>query len=152
MNLRIQLLWNSIIFQSISDRCSSIIFNQTIIFPVDSCPIHFLHQCSLIFVKLPLSTPENCRGCAEVYNNSTHFSHRFLMEVSGQHHASSALTPRKNPATHATGGWVGPRASLGVAQKRKISLLCDKREHMFIYQTGNAWIQYRVLVLCNIEY
>jgi hypothetical protein len=33
------------------------------------------------------------------------------MGVSGQHHAPAALYPRgKDPRTHCTGGWVGPRA------------------------------------------
>jgi len=35
------------------------------------------------------------------------------MGVSGQHHAPAALYPRgKDPGTHCTGGWVGPRAGL----------------------------------------
>jgi hypothetical protein len=36
------------------------------------------------------------------------------MGVSGQHHAPAALYPWEwTPGTHCTGGWVGPRASLG---------------------------------------
>jgi hypothetical protein len=35
------------------------------------------------------------------------------MGVSGQRHAPAALYPRgKDPGTHCTGGWVGPRAGL----------------------------------------
>jgi len=62
---------------------------------------------------------EVVEGGAEVYSS---FSPRLLMEVGGQHHASTALTPGKHPGTHATEGWVGPRAGVGVLQKRKKSL------------------------------
>jgi len=33
--------------------------------------------------------------------------------VGGQLHAKTTLTPEKRPGTYCTGGWVGPRASLG---------------------------------------
>ena len=35
-----------------------------------------------------------------------------LEGVRGQRHAPAALYPRERPATHCTGGWVGPRACL----------------------------------------
>jgi hypothetical protein len=42
------------------------------------------------------------------------------MGVSGQHHAPAALYPRgKDPGTHCTGGWVGPRAGLDTENKGK---------------------------------
>jgi hypothetical protein len=34
------------------------------------------------------------------------------MEVSGQLHALAALPPLRDPGTHWTGGWAGPRAVL----------------------------------------
>jgi hypothetical protein len=40
--------------------------------------------------------------------------------VSGQHHALAALYPRgKNPGTHCTGGWLGPRACLDAGARKK---------------------------------
>jgi hypothetical protein len=43
------------------------------------------------------------------------------MGVSGQHHAPAALYLRgKDPGTHWTGGWVGPRAGLDAEAGRKI--------------------------------
>jgi hypothetical protein len=40
--------------------------------------------------------------------------------VSGQRHAPAALyTRRKNPGTHCTGGWVGPRAGLDTEIEEK---------------------------------
>jgi hypothetical protein len=47
------------------------------------------------------------------------------MGVSGQHHAPAALYPRgKDPGTHCTGGWVGPKAGLDAGARRKILCLC----------------------------
>jgi hypothetical protein len=37
------------------------------------------------------------------------------MDVSGELHALAS-----RPGIHCTGGWVGPRVGLGVAEKRKI--------------------------------
>jgi hypothetical protein len=43
------------------------------------------------------------------------------MEVSGQHRAPATLCPRgKDPGTHWTGGWVGPRAGLDAGARGKI--------------------------------
>jgi hypothetical protein len=43
------------------------------------------------------------------------------MGVSGQRHAPAALYPLgKDPGTHWTGGWVGPRAGLDTEARRKI--------------------------------
>jgi hypothetical protein len=43
------------------------------------------------------------------------------MDVSGQLHASAALTPRKElPGTHCIGGWVGSRRGLDTVEKREI--------------------------------
>jgi hypothetical protein len=36
-------------------------------------------------------------------------------------HALANLLPRKNCGIHSTQGWVGPRAGLGVLEKREIS-------------------------------
>jgi hypothetical protein len=47
------------------------------------------------------------------------------MGVSGQSHAPAAFLPRgKDPGTHCTGGWVGPRAGLDTEVRRKILFLC----------------------------
>jgi hypothetical protein len=47
------------------------------------------------------------------------------MGVSGQRQAPAALYPRgKDPSTHWTGGWVGPRAGLDAEAGRKILCLC----------------------------
>ena len=43
------------------------------------------------------------------------------MEVSGQLYALATLPPWQNLGTHWIGGWVGPRASLDVLEKIKIS-------------------------------
>jgi hypothetical protein len=49
------------------------------------------------------------------------------MGVSGQRHAPATLYPRgKDPGTHCTGGWVGPRAGLDTEARGKI--LCLSRE------------------------
>jgi hypothetical protein len=40
--------------------------------------------------------------------------------MSGQHHALATLLLPKNPTTQWTGGWVGPRATLGVSEIRKL--------------------------------
>lgn len=42
------------------------------------------------------------------------------MEVSCQHHVAAALSPLKEPGTHMTGSWVGPRAGLDATEKTKI--------------------------------
>jgi hypothetical protein len=43
------------------------------------------------------------------------------MGVSDQRHAPAALCPgERNPGTHCTGGWVGPRAGLDTEASGKI--------------------------------
>ena len=42
------------------------------------------------------------------------------MEVSGQHHAQSALSPGKNPGTDWAGGWVVTSDGLDALEKGKI--------------------------------
>jgi hypothetical protein len=45
----------------------------------------------------------------------------FLMEVSGQLHVTAALPSGERAlSAHRIGGWVGPRAGLDTAEKRKI--------------------------------
>jgi hypothetical protein len=46
---------------------------------------------------------------------------RHKLEVSGQLHAPSALSPpgKEPPGTHWTRGWLGPRAGLDNMEKRK---------------------------------
>ena len=39
------------------------------------------------------------------------------MEVGGERHAPSALSPANKPGTHCIGGWMGPRAGLDVYGK-----------------------------------
>ena len=41
------------------------------------------------------------------------------MGVGGQRHAPATLPPGKSPATHATGDWVGPTASLDGCRKSR---------------------------------
>jgi len=46
------------------------------------------------------------------------------MEVSGQHHASVALTLGQKACTHCTGGWFSLRVSMELVEKRRISCKC----------------------------
>jgi len=48
------------------------------------------------------------------------------MEVSGQLYVLAALPLGNNSGTNLVGGWVDPRAGLGVLEKRKIS--CSYRD------------------------
>jgi hypothetical protein len=51
----------------------------------------------------------------------THACPGHQMGVSGQRHAPAALYPReRNPGTHCTGGWVGPRTGLDTETRGKI--------------------------------
>jgi hypothetical protein len=43
------------------------------------------------------------------------------MEVSGQRHAPTALTPREKPVTHLNGGWLGTIAGVDMFGYAKIS-------------------------------
>jgi len=45
------------------------------------------------------------------------------METSGKLHATAALFPVKKPGSYFKGGWVDPRAGLGILEM-KISLTC----------------------------
>ena len=51
------------------------------------------------------------------------------MLVGGQFHVAAALGPGNNPDTHRTGGWVGPRAGLGVFEKTKTILPLPGFDH-----------------------
>jgi len=45
------------------------------------------------------------------------------MGVGGQHHAPAAIYPReKNPGTHWTAGWLGPRSGADTEARGKILL------------------------------
>lgn len=54
------------------------------------------------------------------------------MDVNVQLHASAA-PPGKGPSTHCRGGWVNPRASMDVLEKRKVSDSC-RDSNSEIYQ------------------
>jgi hypothetical protein len=55
--------------------------------------------------------------------SSYSFTTSALDEGDGQPHAPAALYPRgKDPGTHWTGGWVGPRAGLDTEVREKILL------------------------------
>ena len=45
------------------------------------------------------------------------------MQVNGQLHVLAVLPPGNNPRSHSIGGWMGPRTSLDILEKRKISCL-----------------------------
>jgi hypothetical protein len=48
----------------------------------------------------------------------THSRTRHSMGMSGLRHAPAVLYPRvKDPGTHCTGGWMGPRAGLDTEEK-----------------------------------
>jgi hypothetical protein len=61
------------------------------------------------------------------------------MGMSGQHHAPTALYPRgKDPGTHWTGGWVGPRASLNTSlrlEEKSSASVRDRTRHPVHSQT-----------------
>jgi hypothetical protein len=91
--------------------------------PVSNLHPHFpkiiLHK----KVKLSRYTPWRRMGVRR-YSSYSYLTSA-LDGVSGQHHAPAALYPRgKNPGTHCTGGWVGPRAGLDAETRRKILCLC----------------------------
>jgi hypothetical protein len=55
----------------------------------------------------------------------THSWPRHWMRVSGQCHSLAMLYPQgRDPGTHWTGGWVGPRTSLDTEARGKILFLC----------------------------
>jgi hypothetical protein len=57
----------------------------------------------------------------EMMYSSYSFKTSALDGVSGRRHAPAALYPRgKDPGTHCTGGWVGPRAGLDTETRGKI--------------------------------
>jgi hypothetical protein len=68
---------------------------------------------------VPLHAMEALGG--ERRYSSYSFTTSALDGVSGQLHAPAALYPRgKDPGTHCTGGWVGPRAGLDTEDRGKI--------------------------------
>ena len=44
------------------------------------------------------------------------------MWMTDQLHAPAALTPVNNPESHCIGGWMGPRAGVGVLEKKKFHI------------------------------
>jgi hypothetical protein len=52
-------------------------------------------------------------------------SPQYMMEMSGQPHATPALPPGKNPNTHWIGNWVGPRAGTDGFGVQKSSCPCQ---------------------------
>jgi hypothetical protein len=44
------------------------------------------------------------------------------------------LYPLERPGTHCTGGWMGPRADLGVCGKYRPSKMCSRYKIYFIEQ------------------
>jgi hypothetical protein len=78
-----------------------------------------------IYISSPATRHEGAWGKRRYSSYS--FSTSALDGVSGQRHAPVALYLRgKNPGTHWTGGWVGPRAGLDTEATGKI--LCLRRE------------------------
>jgi hypothetical protein len=56
------------------------------------------------------------------------------------------FTPRETaPGTHCVGGWMGPRAGLGVMEKRKFACLCrESNPDSSVYQAPVAQSLYRL--------
>jgi hypothetical protein len=68
-----------------------------------------------IFPVYAMQTYKRSRGIAPlILNLGTRWRY-------GQIQAPAALPPGKNTCTNLIGGWVGPRASLYVFEKRKVS-------------------------------
>jgi hypothetical protein len=60
------------------------------------------------------------------------------MDVSGRLHSSVALLPgERAPGTHFIGGWVGPRADLDAAEKRKTSRCLETNPDQRLYNFWN---------------
>jgi hypothetical protein len=71
------------------------------------------------------------------------------MEMCGHRHASPALSPGKNPATHWI-GWVGPRAGLCVGGKEKNLLSMALFETRIVQPV--AWSLYRLHYPASVVY
>lgn len=65
-------------------------------------------------------------GVAQTW--SRWFQPQHYMDVSGQLHVHSTLSPGKHTWTHRIEGWVGPRVGIDVSEKWKISSSCVNRE------------------------
>jgi hypothetical protein len=63
----------------------------------------------------------------------THSLPRHYMDISGQIRAQAALPRGKNPGALWIGGWIGPRASLDVSEKRKN--IVQFRDFKFVIST-----------------
>jgi hypothetical protein len=73
-------------------------------------PTHFNNSKDKAVPVHPMKIYRGNRHTAPLFNFET-------TEVKGQLHAPAPLTPGKNPGTHCTRGWVGPRAGLDGCRK-----------------------------------
>jgi hypothetical protein len=64
-----------------------------------------------VFHPFYIYSPQRPLGRVDVYLYSV-FRPRHWKGVRGQRHTPAAFYPRETPATHCTGGWVGPRVGL----------------------------------------
>ena len=76
------------------------------------------------------------------------------MEASGQLHAPTTLTSGKGSKSHYTGGWVGPRASLDILDKRKSLALPGIKTRFLLskkHSTSDYDMGYEGSVLTSIK-
>jgi len=58
----------------------------------------------------------------------------------------SHLSSRSGPRTHQTGGWVGPRAGLGILEKRKTSCSCQDSNPLSSSLQPSYYTEHAILV------